>query len=57
VQVNGKLRDVIRVAATATQQEIEDLALKSEKAQQFMAGKTVKKVIMVPKKLVNIAVG
>jgi leucyl-tRNA synthetase len=54
VQVNGKLRDVIRVAATATQQEIEALALKSEKAQQFMAGKTVKKVIVVPKKLVNI---
>ena len=56
VQVNGKLRDVIRVAATATQQEIEALALASEKAQQFMAGKTVKKVIIVPKKLVNIVV-
>jgi leucyl-tRNA synthetase len=56
VQVNGKLRDVIRVAATATQQEIEAIALKSEKAQQFMAGKTVKKIIVVPKKLVNIVV-
>jgi len=57
VQVNGKLRDVIRVAATASAQEIESLALKSEKAQQFMAGKAVKKVIVVPKKLVNIVVG
>jgi leucyl-tRNA synthetase len=57
VQVNGKLRDVIRVAATATQQEIETTALKSEKAQQFMAGKAVKKIIVVPKKLVNIVVG
>jgi leucyl-tRNA synthetase len=56
VQVNGKLRDVIRIAATATQQEIEAAALKAEKAQQFLAGKTVKKIIVVPKKLVNILV-
>jgi leucyl-tRNA synthetase len=56
VQVNGKLRDVIRVAAAATQPEIEAIALASEKAQQFMAGKTVKKIIVVPKKLVNIVV-
>ena len=56
VQVNGKLRDVIRVAATATQQEIEAIALRSEKVQPFIAGKTVKKIIVVPKKLVNIVV-
>ncbi len=56
VQVNGKLRDVIRVPATATQQEIESAALKAEKAQPFIAGKTVKKIIVVPKKLVNIVV-
>jgi leucyl-tRNA synthetase len=57
VQVNGKLRDVIRVASTATQPEIEAIALASEKARQFMGGQTVKKVIVVPKKLVNIVVG
>jgi leucyl-tRNA synthetase len=56
VQVNGKLRDVIRVAAAATQAEIEVAALKAEKAQPFLAGKTVKKIIVVPKKLVNIVV-
>ncbi len=54
VQVSGKLRDVIRVPATATQAEIEAAALASEKAQQFLVGKTVKKIIVVPKKLVNI---
>jgi leucyl-tRNA synthetase len=54
VQVNGKLRDVIRVPAAATQAEIEQAALKAEKAQQFLAGKTVKKIVVVPKKLVNI---
>jgi leucyl-tRNA synthetase len=57
VQVNGKLRDVIRVAASATQQEIESAALKVEKVQPFLAGKTIRKIIYVPKRLVNIAVG
>jgi leucyl-tRNA synthetase len=56
VQVNGKLRDKIVVPATATQEEIEAAALKAEKAQPFLAGKTVKKIITVPKRLVNIAV-
>jgi len=56
VQVNGKLRDVIKVPITATNAELEALALKNEKVQSFIAGKTVKKVIVVPKKLVNIVV-
>jgi leucyl-tRNA synthetase len=54
VQVNGKLRDVIRVPANATQAEMEAAAKASEKAQPFLAGKTIKKVIVVPKKLVNL---
>jgi leucyl-tRNA synthetase len=54
VQVNGKLRDVIRMPANATQAEIEAAALQAEKVQPFLAGKTVKKIIVVPKKLVNI---
>ena len=56
VQVNGKLRDVIRVPATAAAPDIEAAALKAEKAQQFINGKAVKKIIVVPKKLVNIVV-
>ena len=54
VQVNGKLRDVIKVAITATAAELEALALKNENVQPYLAGKTVKKVIVLPKKLVNI---
>ena len=57
VQVNGKLRDVIKVSATASPAEMEAAALASEKAKQFMDGKTVKKVIAVKGKLVNIVVG
>jgi leucyl-tRNA synthetase len=57
VQVNGKLRDVIRVSATATPAEIEAAAREAEKARPFLNGKTVRKVIVVPKKLVNLVVG
>ena len=56
VQVNGKLRDVVVVPAEASAQEIEKLALASEKLKPFIEGKTIKKVIVVPKKIVNIAV-
>jgi leucyl-tRNA synthetase len=57
VQVNGKLRDVIKVPASADNAALEAAAKASEKVKPFLAGKTIKKVIVVPKKLVNIAVG
>ena len=57
VQVNGKLRDVIKVPANADNAALEAAARASEKVQPFIAGKTIKKIIIVPKKLVNIAVG
>jgi leucyl-tRNA synthetase len=56
VQVNGKLRDKIVVPAAATPAEIEAAALASERVRQFMEGKPAKKVIVVPKRLVNIVV-
>jgi leucyl-tRNA synthetase len=56
VQVNGKLRDVIKVPAGASKEEIEAAALASEKVLQFIESKPIKKVIVVPKKLVNIVV-
>ncbi|MGI8964902.1 MAG: class I tRNA ligase family protein, partial [Limisphaerales bacterium] len=56
VQVNGKLRDRIVASAQATPQEIEAAALASEKIKSFIEGKTIKKIIVVPKKLVNIAI-
>jgi leucyl-tRNA synthetase len=56
VQVNGKLRDVIKVSATASPAELEAMAKASEKAKPFLDGKMIKKVIVVPKKLVNIVV-
>jgi leucyl-tRNA synthetase len=56
VQINGKLANVIRVAAGATATEIEAEALADEKVKARIAGKTVVKVIVVPKKTVNLVV-
>jgi leucyl-tRNA synthetase len=55
-QVNGKLRDKARVAIQATKEEIEKIALASARVQEFMEGKPIKKIIVVPGKLVNIVV-
>ena len=57
VSVNGKMRDVIRVAADADNATLEAAAKASAKVQEFLAGKTIKKVIVVPKKMVNLVVG
>jgi leucyl-tRNA synthetase len=56
VQVNGKLRVVIKVPAHATQADLETAAKNSAEVKPFTDGKTIKKVIVVPKKLVNIVV-
>ena len=56
VQVNGKLRGKITVAADAPKDAIEAAALATEGAVKFMEGKPAKKVIVVPGRLVNIVV-
>ena len=57
MQVNGKLRDVIKVPADADNAALETAAKASEKIKPFIEGKTIKKIIVVPKKLVNLIVG
>ncbi len=54
VQVNGKLRGKIIVPFDANHKEIEKLALENPNVQKHLEGLTIKKVIMIPKKLVNI---
>jgi len=54
VQVNGKLRDRIVVPVAYAEEEVKAAALKAEKIQSLIEGKQVKKVILVPQKLVNI---
>ncbi len=56
VQVMGKKRDVLQVAANSDKATLERLALASENARRFMDGKEPRKVIVVPGRLVNIVV-
>ena len=56
IQVNGKLRSKLVVQADLPKDEIQEMALKDKKIQNWIAGKTVRKVIVVPNKIVNIVV-
>jgi len=56
VQVNGKLRGHISVGVDADEAIIREAALADANAQKFIAGAAVRKVIIVPRKLVNIVV-
>jgi len=54
VQVNGKVRAKVVVSADADKETLEKIALENENVQRFIDGNTVRKVIVVPAKLVNI---
>jgi len=54
LQVNGKVRDKLFVANGASNEEVEKLSLASEKVKAFIDGLTVRKVIVVPGRLVNV---
>jgi leucyl-tRNA synthetase len=56
VQVNGKVRAQLRVPADLADAEVQKLALSQERLQPFLAGQEVVKVIVVPKRLINIVV-
>ena len=56
IQINGKLRDRVKMPIAATEQELKEVALANPKVQDRIVGKTVRNVIVVPKKLVNIVV-
>ncbi|MDB1561817.1 leucine--tRNA ligase [Pediococcus pentosaceus] len=57
LQVNGKVRSKITVDKDIAKEELEKLALADAKIQQWTADKTVRKVIVIPNKIVNIVVG
>ena len=56
LQVNGKVRDRIEVEAGIEEEAAVELAMASPRIQKHIEGKTVRKVIVVPGKLVNIVV-
>ncbi len=56
VQVNGKLRGSIRVPKAADKEAIQVLAVANANVQKFISGQTIKKVVVVPGRLVNLVV-
>jgi leucyl-tRNA synthetase len=54
LQVNGKVRGKIEVAADISKQNIENIALADENVQRFIEGNTIRKIIVVPGRLINI---
>jgi leucyl-tRNA synthetase len=57
VQVNGKLRGEVQASVSAGEAEVRALAEAEERVRAHLAGKTIRKVIFVPKRLVNFVVG
>jgi leucyl-tRNA synthetase len=56
IQINGKLRDRVKMPTVTTEEELKRVALSNSKVQERIAGKAVRNVIVVRKKLVNIVV-
>ncbi|WP_027417701.1 leucine--tRNA ligase [Aneurinibacillus terranovensis] len=57
VQINGKVREKMMISTKVTGEEMEAKALADDKIKELIAGKTIRKIIAVPGKLVNIVVG
>jgi len=56
IQINGKLRSKMQISPQIAEKEIKEMALANPKASEFTKGKTIKKVIYIPKRLVNIVI-
>ncbi len=56
IQVNGKVRNHISISSDCDREEMEQAALNDDKVQRYIKGKQVRRVVVVPKKLVNVVV-
>ena len=56
IQVNGKLRGRIMVGVHASEEEVKEAVLANQRVQEFLKDQTVKKFVLVPRKLVNLVV-
>jgi len=54
IQVNGKLRDKVRVSADISEDEAKAISQDSKKVKKYISGKKIKKIFFVPGKLINI---
>ena len=56
VQINGKLRAQVEVAADASEDEIRDVVLSEDRVMRYTANKEIKRFILIPKKLVSVVI-
>jgi leucyl-tRNA synthetase len=56
IQINGRVRSRLTAPASIAEDDLREAALRYERIQEWVAGKTIRKVIVVPQKLVNIVV-
>ncbi len=56
IQINGKVRDKITVKTDISEKEAQELAKSQEKMQKWLEGKEIRKIIFIPKKLINIVI-
>lgn len=56
IQVNGKLRGRIMVGVHASEDEIRETVMSNPRIQEFLKGQTIKKFVLIPKRLVNLVV-
>jgi leucyl-tRNA synthetase len=57
ISINGKKRDLIAFPADASKEELEKMAMELDTVQKWLEGKSIKKIIVVPKRMINIVVG
>jgi leucyl-tRNA synthetase len=56
VQVNGKLRDLIRIPVDSSEEQVKEAAFQSEKVKKWLSGREIKRVIFVKNKLINFVI-
>lgn len=56
IQINGKVRDEITISIHASKEEVEIQVLAREKVKKYLEGQTIKKIVVVPQKIVNIVI-
>ncbi|PYJ72210.1 MAG: hypothetical protein DME72_08415 [Verrucomicrobia bacterium] len=56
IQVNGKVRERIKISISATNEEMKTAALANPRIQQLVGDKNIRKVVVIPQKLVNLVV-
>jgi len=56
LQINGKVRDRMKMPIVATDEEMKTAALENPRIRQLISGRSIRKVIVVPKRLVNVVV-